>query len=191
MLYEAIRDAYNAGVILVAAAGNEDTSINTYPAAFDEVIAVGAVKRPDGAEIVFPDELLRVHYSNLGDNLDIMAPGGFTTFNDTELRLSWAIFPQLTYSGIARYQVRDTADWIRRNTLALSPLPGGSMALTFYASHNEDTRADTRQRAVGGRATWRPRPTLLLEGGIEYSRFTTGPTHSSPSNLNLRGYWTF
>lgn len=40
-LHKAIRDAYDAGILLVAAAGNDNHV--EYPAAYDEVIAVGSV----------------------------------------------------------------------------------------------------------------------------------------------------
>lgn len=55
-----------AGTILVAAAGNEATSIPNYPAACDEVISVSALG---------PDENL-ASYSNYGSTIDIAAPGG-------------------------------------------------------------------------------------------------------------------
>jgi serine protease len=62
----AIRDAANAGLVLVAAAGNEGNELRSYPAAFDEVIAVGAVNLSQ----------LRAAYSNFGSWLSVMAPGG-------------------------------------------------------------------------------------------------------------------
>jgi subtilisin family serine protease len=42
-LHDAVKYAYNYGVVLVAAAGNEGASSPDYPAAYAEVIAVGAV----------------------------------------------------------------------------------------------------------------------------------------------------
>jgi len=65
-LYRAVLDAHNAGVVLVAAAGNEGLSNVCYPAAFNECIAVGAVNSAKE----------RADYSNWGAALDIMAPGG-------------------------------------------------------------------------------------------------------------------
>ena len=58
--------AYDRGVVLVAASGNEFSSRVGYPAAFDTVIAVGAT-RYDGS---------RASYSNTGSGLELMAPGG-------------------------------------------------------------------------------------------------------------------
>jgi subtilisin family serine protease len=54
------------GVIVVAAAGNEATIMPSYPAAYDNVIAVAAVG-PDARW---------ASYSNFGDWIDIAAPGG-------------------------------------------------------------------------------------------------------------------
>lgn len=42
-LYNAVRYAYSYGVVLVAASGNEAASYPSYPAAYSEVIAVGAI----------------------------------------------------------------------------------------------------------------------------------------------------
>jgi len=58
--------AYDRGVVLVAASGNEFSSRVGYPAAFDTVIAVGAT-RFDGS---------RAAYSNTGSGMELMAPGG-------------------------------------------------------------------------------------------------------------------
>lgn len=68
VLSEAVRYAADAGVIQIAAAGNEadDGSAPSYPAAFREVIAVGASTRDDRL----------AEYSNRGDYLHLVAPGG-------------------------------------------------------------------------------------------------------------------
>lgn len=69
-LEEAIQYAYNKGVTIVAAAGNDNGQPVSYPAAYnDYVIAVGATGY---------DETL-APYSNKGTALDIVAPGGDTT----------------------------------------------------------------------------------------------------------------
>jgi serine protease len=65
-LEDAIRDAEAAGIVLVAAAGNKNWPEVSYPAAYNEVIAVGAVDR----------DAARTSYSNYGHAIDVMAPGG-------------------------------------------------------------------------------------------------------------------
>ncbi len=66
----AMRDACDAakaaGVVLVAAAGNESSSAPSYPAAYSSVISVVAV---DATKQLAP-------YSNFGPTVDIAAPGG-------------------------------------------------------------------------------------------------------------------
>jgi serine protease len=66
VVQEAVRDAAAAGVILVAAAGNQGSDEPAYPAGFDEVISVGAVDW----------NLALADYSNYGPTVDLVAPGG-------------------------------------------------------------------------------------------------------------------
>jgi len=67
LLQDAIQYATNKGVLIVAAAGNSGGTVE-YPAAYDSVIAVGAVDY----------RLQRARYSNFGSQLDLVAPGGDT-----------------------------------------------------------------------------------------------------------------
>ncbi|HVH66712.1 MAG TPA: S8 family serine peptidase [Gemmatimonadales bacterium] len=71
-LHAAIVMAANAGVFIVAAAGNGSSSAPSYPAAYPEVLAVAAVG-PDG----FP-----APYSSFGADVAIRAPGGNFAFGD-------------------------------------------------------------------------------------------------------------
>ncbi len=57
-----------AGVTMVASAGNEASSLPSYPAAYEGVISVAAVDA----------QRQRANYSNTGDSIDIAAPGGNT-----------------------------------------------------------------------------------------------------------------
>jgi serine protease len=58
--------ARNQGVIIIAAAGNENTSQLSYPASYDGVVSVGAVGLNSA----------KAPYSNIGAALDVVAPGG-------------------------------------------------------------------------------------------------------------------
>lgn len=71
---ETVRLASAAGVILVAAAGNENVPQVSYPAAYDQVIAVGATGSGWGADGWGTPQ--RASYSNYGDPSIVMAPGG-------------------------------------------------------------------------------------------------------------------
>lgn len=57
--------AFNLGIVCVAAAGNDNTSIPMYPASYDYVISVGATDVND----------VRAGFSNYGATIDVMAPG--------------------------------------------------------------------------------------------------------------------
>jgi hypothetical protein len=65
LIAEAFAYACSQGVIMVAAAGNDDTSVPGYPAALPGVIAVAAT---DGID-------KKVFFSNYGSWVDIAAPG--------------------------------------------------------------------------------------------------------------------
>ncbi|MDP2610405.1 MULTISPECIES: S8 family serine peptidase [unclassified Oceanobacter] len=62
----AITTIHDAGVIIVAASGNDGSSSVSYPAGYDNVIAVGATNADDDI----------TYYSNYGSHLDLAAPGG-------------------------------------------------------------------------------------------------------------------
>ncbi len=66
-----INEAYNRGIMIVASAGNETTSdmSNSYPAAYDHVLAVAATDSSDAL----------ANYSNYGDWVDVAAPGSYIT----------------------------------------------------------------------------------------------------------------
>ena len=64
VLRNAIETAYNAGVIVVAAAGNSNSSV-AYPAKYPQVIAVSAVD----------SSLKKASFSNYGPEVDFAAPG--------------------------------------------------------------------------------------------------------------------
>ena len=83
----AIAYAHRRGVVVVGAAGNdEDTSLD-YPAALPDVISVGATTR---------DRCLAI-YSDVGKNLDIVAPGGG---DDVASATGSSCFPQRTLPDI-------------------------------------------------------------------------------------------
>lgn len=66
LLESTLVSAHNAGVLLVAAAGNDGIHAPTYPASYPHVLGVGATDR-NGK---------RASYSNVSLNVDVMAPGG-------------------------------------------------------------------------------------------------------------------
>lgn len=75
LLEQAINDAWDQGILVVAAAGNNGPADVYYPAKYDRVLAVGATNGND----------VRAGFSNVGLALDLMAPGvDITHATDTE-----------------------------------------------------------------------------------------------------------
>lgn len=65
LMDSAIQDAYQHGILIVAAAGNDSTSLKSYPASYNHVISVSSV-----------DENSKISpFSNFGSTIDIAAPG--------------------------------------------------------------------------------------------------------------------
>jgi thermitase len=64
-LEDAVNDAWNHGIVVVAAAGNSGSSIKTYPGAYEHCIAVAATTAMDA----------RAGFSNYGPWVSVAAPG--------------------------------------------------------------------------------------------------------------------
>lgn len=74
VLYEAVQYAYSKNVVVVCAAGNEGADVmNSYPAAFDEVFAVGSIDQKGNHSF----------FSNFGEEIDFVAPGHNIEFQDS------------------------------------------------------------------------------------------------------------
>ena len=65
LIHEAVKYAYDHGVLVVAAAGNEASDVKIYPAAYDEVVAVTATDEFDNPAL----------FTNYGDWVEVAAPG--------------------------------------------------------------------------------------------------------------------
>jgi parallel beta-helix repeat protein len=118
LLHEAVKYAYDHGVLVVAAAGNDATSAKHYPAAYNEVVAVSAVDELDHLAA----------FSNYGDWVDVAAPGVniYSTVPDDsyaymsgtsmasphvvgEAALIWSRFPNMTRDQV-QAQLQYSAD---------------------------------------------------------------------------------
>lgn len=70
LIKEAVAYAAGKGVLLVAAAGNEGKSEKRYPAAYSQVLSVGATTQPKSGQAE-----ARASFSNYGGWVDVAAPG--------------------------------------------------------------------------------------------------------------------
>jgi len=80
-LHNAVKYAYNNGVLVVAAAGNEAIRSKLYPAGFDEVIAVTATNESDDP----------ASFTNFGSWVELAAPGVkiYSTMPTYDVRLNF------------------------------------------------------------------------------------------------------
>jgi len=102
-IYDAVNYAYGKGVVLVGGVGNENISDKAYPAAYDNVIAVGGTDHNDSRMYFYCEVCQQYHGSNYGPWVDVAAPAVdvFSTmptyhvwFNDIfELEQNYDIMP--------------------------------------------------------------------------------------------------
>ncbi|MBK9508276.1 MAG: S8 family serine peptidase [Cytophagaceae bacterium] len=135
---QVMNDAFNQGVILVAAAGNSSTNSLHYPSAYDNVLAVASTTNTDQLS----------YFSNFGTWIDISAPGSgiystvpfdaYDTYSGTSmaspltagaLAFIWSVKSNLNASQIIEI-MKNTADNIDvQNPTMIGQLGAGRINL--------------------------------------------------------------
>jgi thermitase len=110
LIHDAVKYAYEKGVLIVAAAGNNAWDDKAFPAGYDEVIAVTATDSSDNP----------ASFTNFGDWVELAAPGVHiysTFYNDDYAYMSGTSMACPHVSGVAALVWSQfpymTRDWVR------------------------------------------------------------------------------
>ncbi len=110
LLKEAVDYAFNQNVVLIAAAGNENTSRPSYPASYPQVLSVAAIDFTGN----------RASFSNFGDYIDVSAPGDLiasTYFNQQYAALSGTSMASPHVAGLAGLLLSVNPDLTNREVM--------------------------------------------------------------------------
>jgi hypothetical protein len=106
-LHSVIKSAYDQGVLLLGAAGNEPGTAPTYPAAYSQVLAVTAGARDGGI----------ASYANRGDFVDLAAPGSSIVFFNGQ---SWVVMGTSASTAYATGLAASMVDCNKRSTAQIA-----------------------------------------------------------------------
>ena len=147
-LQDAVNVAHNAGLLFVAAMGNDNTSVTFYPAGMANVLGVAATNRYD----------LKAQYSNTGNHCDLAAPGGDMSYYHDPDGI-YSTMPTYPVDMTTTYSYYENYDYLQGTSQA-TPYVSGLAALIW--SRNPSLTADEVQQLMQstavdlGAAGWDP-----------------------------------
>lgn len=157
-VHQAMIQAWAAGIVICCATANHGASQISYPAGFEECIAVGAVRF----------DSTRSYYSNYGTGIDIVAPGGDITVDQNGDGYADGVLQETyTYAydrggGGERAWVDDFTLWFWQGTSMATPHVAALAALLMSAGV---TDPDNIRSIIETTATDRGAPGYDLEYG--------------------------
>lgn len=121
-LVSALNYAYSKDVVVVAAAGNEKTSVSSYPASNSGVIGVGALEEKSGTSLSYYSNFNKTGSTSKGNNnVDVVASGTVYTANVPSTNR-----PSRGDGGTS---IADSTYFTTNGTSFASPLTAGAIAL--------------------------------------------------------------
>ncbi len=115
VIRSAIDDAINSGIVCVSTAGNKGVDTKAYPAAYDDVFAVGSSTAFDTLS----------NFSNYGDWVELTAPGGESGKTDS----SESIFSDIHNNSFKT----------KNGTSQAAPMVAATAALVLQSGHIKST----------------------------------------------------
>jgi len=117
--------AYNKGIVIVAAAGNDGTTAILYPAAYDNVIAVASTDESDA----------KSSFSQYGPAIDVCAPGGSATDGFGLFSVLSTTYSTASALGAGLFGVTGNYDAMAGTSMAC-PITAGLCALMLSVDSN-------------------------------------------------------
>jgi len=166
VLGTAVAQAYANGSLIIAAAGNENSSTPNYPASFPDVVSVSAVA----------PTLNRASYSSFGTSVDLAAPGGQTSTGPSHGVLSTTWNYVTNQSNIDSWQ----------GTSMATPHVAGIAAL-ILAREPQLTAAQLSARLINFSIDiGSPGPDQLFGSGLVNARNSMTASFNPPRQLFVR-----
>lgn len=166
VLGTAVAQAYANGSLVIAAAGNDNSSTPNYPASFPDVVSVSAVA----------PTLNRASYSSFGTSVDVTAPGGQTSTGPSHGVLS------TTWNYVTNQANIDS--W--QGTSMATPHVAGIAALVL-AREPQLTAAQLSARLINYSIDiGSPGPDQLFGAGLVNARNAITASFNAPRQLFVR-----